>query len=118
MGSYLAAFLVGGVICAIGQLILEYTKMTPAHVVVFFTIAGAILSGLGVYQQLLEWAGAGALIPVSGFGNAVTAGIVSEARRSGWIGLFTGAFELTGLGVTAAVVFGFLAALVSSPRGT
>jgi len=118
VGSYLAAFLIGGVICVVGQLILEYTKYTPAHVIVGFTVAGAILSGLGLYEPLLKFAGGGALIPVSGFGNAVTTGIVTEAQRSGWIGLFTGAFEITGLGVTAAVLFGFLAALVAAPRNS
>jgi len=112
------AFMVGGAICTVGQLLLEYTKLTSAHIIVAFTVAGALLSGLGLYEPLLRLAGGGALIPVSGFGNAVTAGIISEARRMGWVGLFTGAFELTGLGVTAAVVFGFLAALVSAPRDT
>lgn len=118
MGSYLTAFLVGGAICALGQTLLEYTKLTPAHVVVAFTVTGAVLAGLGLYEPLLRLAGGGALIPVSGFGNSVAAGIISEARRTGWIGLFTGAFELTGLGVTAAIVFGFLASLVSSPKNT
>ena len=112
------SFLVGGAICAVGQLVLEYTRFTPAHVIVGFTVAGAIFSGLGLYEPLLKMAGGGALIPVSGFGNAVTTGIVTEAQRTGWIGLFTGAFEITGLGVTAAILFGFLAALVAAPRDT
>lgn len=114
--SYLSAFAVGGLICALGQLLLDLTALTPAHVLVLFTVLGALLSGLGLYQPLLEAAGAGALIPVSGFGHAVATGAIAEAKRLGIIGVFTGAFELTGLGLTAAIVFGFLIALVFSPK--
>lgn len=114
--QYLIAFVVGGLICAASQLVLEYTKLTPAHVLVGLVVTGAILSGLGVYEPFIQWAGAGALIPVSGFGSAITSGMMAEVKRLGWEGLFTGAFEITGLGVAAAVVFGTLVALVAKPK--
>ncbi|MGI6034577.1 MAG: SpoVA/SpoVAEb family sporulation membrane protein [Limnochordia bacterium] len=114
--TYLWAFLIGGAICALAQLIMDVFKLPPAYILVGLTVTGAVLNGLGLYQPLLEFAGAGALIPVCGFGNAIATGIIAEVKRLGWEGLFTGAFELTGLGVTSAVVFGFLVALVSGPR--
>lgn len=114
--QYLLAFLVGGVICAIGQIISDHTKLTPAHILVVFTVTGAILGGIGLYEPLLQVAGAGALIPVSGFGNAIVTGMLNEIKQLGWEGLFTGAFEITGLGVTAAVVFGTLMAILFRPR--
>ncbi|NLY10293.1 MAG: SpoVA/SpoVAEb family sporulation membrane protein [Firmicutes bacterium] len=114
--SLLIAFLVGGTICAIGQIVLDTTKLTPAHVLVGFTITGAILNGLGIYEPFIQFAGAGALIPVSGFGSAIASGMLAEVKRLGWEGLFTGAFEITGLGVTAAVVFASIIALIAKPR--
>lgn len=114
--QYLIAFVVGGLICALGQIILEYTKLTAAHVLVGFVVTGAILGGLGIYEPFYEFAGAGALIPVSGFGNAITTGMLSEVKRLGWEGLFTGAFEVTGLGLAAAIVSGSLIALVAKPK--
>lgn len=114
--EYLIAFIVGGLICALAQIILEYTKLTPAHVLVGFVVAGAILGGLGIYEPFYQFAGAGALIPVSGFGNAIAKGMLSEVEKLGWEGLFTGAFEITGLGLAAAIVFGSLIALIAKPR--
>lgn len=113
---YLMAFLVGGLICGIGQLILDYTRLTPGHMLVGFTVAGALLGGLGVYERFLKVAGAGALVPVSGFGASLVRGVLVESGRLGWIGLFTGVFEFTGLGLAAAVFFGFLIALIFNPR--
>lgn len=114
---YFWAFVVGGAICAIGQLMLMYTKLTPAHIMVILVSSGAILNGIGLYEPLIDFAGGGALTPVSGFGSAVVTGIISEVRRMGWEGLFTGVFELTGLGIAAALVFGFGLALVARPKG-
>lgn len=113
---YVWAFIVGGLICGIAQLLLMYTKLTPGHVLVLFASAGALLNGLGLYEPLLSFAGGGALTPVSGFGSSVVSGIVQEVRRLGWIGLFTGVFELTGLGLAAAILFGFGFALVARPK--
>ena len=114
--SYLWAFLVAGTICLLAQLLYIYTKLTPAHVLVLFVVAGAILEGIGVYTPFQEFAGGGALVPVSGFGAAVTRGVVHEAKALGWEGLFSGVFEYTGLGLAAAIVFGFLVALVARPK--
>jgi len=114
---YVWAFIVGGAICALAQVVLMYTKLTQAHVLVGLVCLGALLNGLGLYEPLIQFAGGGALTPVSGFGSAVVSGIVHEVRRLGWIGLFTGVFELTGLGIAAAILFGFSLALVARPRG-
>lgn len=114
--DYLKAFLVGGTICAIAQFVYDNTKLTPAHILVALTVLGALLGGVGIYEPLAEFAGAGAIIPVSGFGNAIVTGMLSEIKRLGWEGLFTGAFEITGLGVTTAIIFGSLVALLSRPK--
>jgi stage V sporulation protein AE len=114
--DYLTAFLAGGAICALAQIIYDNTKLTPAHILVSFTVAGAVLGGFGVYQRFAEFAGAGAIIPVSGFGNSIVMGMLSELERLGWEGLFTGAFEITGLGVTTAIVFGGLMAVLFQPK--
>lgn len=114
---FLWAFLVGGAICAFAQWLTLFTQRTPGEIVVWFTVAGTVLGGIGLYQPFVDFAGAGALIPVSGFGNAIVQGMLSEAKRLGWEGLFTGAFEITGLGLSAAVLFGFLAAVFVRPKG-
>jgi len=116
ISSYLIAFIVGGLICMIGQLILDLTTLTAGQVLVIFTVTGAILSGLGIYEHLLNFAGAGALIPVMGFGNSITSGALMEAEAKGIIGLFTGALEFTGLGLISAIVFGSLIALIADPK--
>lgn len=117
MGTYLTAFLVGGAICAIGQLLFDLTPLTPAHVLVGFVVAGAILGGLGLYQPLIEFAGAGATVPISSFGNSLVKGAMAEAARTGPIGVLTGIFELTSSGITASIIFGFLFALLFDPKG-
>ncbi|MBP7784623.1 MAG: stage V sporulation protein AE [Firmicutes bacterium] len=114
--DYVIAFLVGGAICAVGQILLDVAKIPPAHVLVLFVVVGAVLSGFGAYDWLVEFAGAGALVPVSGFGHSISRGSLLEARRLGVIGLFTGAFEFTGLGVATAVFFSALIALVANPK--
>jgi stage V sporulation protein AE len=114
--DYVIAFLVGGAICAVGQAVLDLTRISPAHMLVLFVVVGAVLSGFGVYDRLVDFAGAGALVPVSGFGHSIARGSLLEARRLGVIGLFTGAFEFTGLGVATAVFFSALIALVANPR--
>jgi len=116
MEIYLIAFLVGGFICGLGQLLLDYTDLTPAHLIVSFTVLGTILGGLGIYDSLIEFAGGGAVIPVIGFGSSIVSGAISEAQRMGFIGIFTGVFELTGLGLASAIFFSFLIALVFSPK--
>lgn len=110
------AFLVGGGICALCQIVHDNTKLTAAHILVGLAVIGAILGGLGIYEQLVEFAGAGALIPVSGFGSSIVAGMLAEAKRLGWIGLFTGAFEITGLGLASAIIFGSSIAILFHPK--
>lgn len=114
--QYLIAFIVGGTICAIAQWILDTTKCSPAHVLVGLVCLGAILNGLGLYEPFQNFAGAGALIPVMGFGSSITTGMVHEVKRLGWEGLFTGAFEITGLGLAASIVFSSIIALLRKPK--
>ena len=117
MGNYLPAFIVGGVICIIGQLLFDLTPLTPGHILTGFTIGGGILGGLGLYDRLIDFAGAGALLPISSFGNSLAKGAMSEAARTGVIGVLTGMFELTSTGITAAIIFGFIMALCFKPKG-
>lgn len=115
--TYLMAFIIGGGICLIGQLILDYTNFTPGHVLSGLVVAGGVLGGLGLYDKLIDFAGAGATMPISSFGNSLVKGAILEAERSGVIGVLTGMFELTSTGITAAIIFGFLTALVFNPEG-
>jgi len=117
MGTYWAAFLVGGLICVVGQLLLDLTKMTPAHVMSTLVVAGAVLDGLGLYEPLIEFAGAGATVPITSFGNALVHGALAEAEQHGLIGIITGIFEVTSAGISAAIIFGFFAALLFKPKG-
>ena len=117
MSIYLAAFIVGGLFCLIGQLLFDLTKLTPGHILSGYVVAGGILGGLGIYEQLVSFAGAGASLPISSFGNALVQGAMSEAARSGFIGVLTGMFELTSTGITAAIIFAFFTALIFNPKG-
>ncbi len=117
MGSYPAAFIVGGLFCLIGQLFFDMTRFTPAQVLVGFVVAGGVLSGLGLYEPLIQFAGAGASIPISSFGNALAQGAMAEAAQYGIVGVLTGMFELTSTGITAAIIFAFFTALIFNPKG-
>jgi len=117
MGSYVNAFWVGGLICVIGQLLMDLTPLTPGHVLTGFTVAGGIMGGLGLYDPLIKFAGAGATLPISSFGNSLVKGALTEAQNNGIIGVLTGMFELTSTGITAAIIFGFLMAVVFNPKG-
>ncbi|RJX23658.1 MAG: stage V sporulation protein AE [Dethiobacter sp.] len=117
MGTYLTAFLVGGLICVIGQLLFDLTPFTPGHILTGFTVAGGILGGLGLYDRLIDFAGAGALLPISSFGNALAKGAMAEAARTGIMGVLTGMFELTSTGITASILFGFIMAIFFKPKG-
>lgn len=115
--DFLMAFLVGGIICAIGQIIMDVGKLTPGHTLSILVVAGAILDGLGLYEPLIDWAGAGATIPITSFGNSLTHGALAEAEKHGWVGVLTGMFEVTSSGISAAIVFGFIAAFIFKPKG-
>ncbi|GGE19420.1 stage V sporulation protein AE [Marinithermofilum abyssi] len=111
------AFVVGGLICVIGQLMMDGLKLTPAHVTSILVVVGALLDGLGLYEPLIDFAGAGATVPITSFGNALVHGAMAEAEQHGLVGIITGIFEITSAGISAAIVFSFLAALVFRPKG-
>jgi stage V sporulation protein AE len=117
MMQYLWAFLVGGGICLLGQLLLDVAKLTPAHTMSLLVVLGAVADGLGLYDPLIEFAGAGATVPITSFGNALVHGALTELQRDGWVGVITGIFEVTSAGISAAIIFSFLAALVVKPKG-
>jgi stage V sporulation protein AE len=117
MQEYLMAFLIGGAICIVGQLLMDLTALTPAHVLVLFVVAGGILSGLGIYQQLVDWGGAGATIPLTGFGHAMVSGTIEDINKYGFLGIFSGALRATATGLTAAVVFGLIMAVLFNAKG-
>lgn len=115
--TFLWAFLVGGAICLIGQFLMDVVKLTPAHTMSSLVVAGAVLDGFGLYDPLIEFAGAGATVPISNFGNALVHGAMAEAETNGLVGIITGIFEVTSAGISSAIVFGFLMALVFRPKG-
>jgi stage V sporulation protein AE len=117
MEQYIMAFVIGGLICVVGQLLMDLTPLTPAHVLVLFVVAGAILSGLGLYQPLVELGGAGATIPLTGFGHSLVTGTLEDVEKFGFIGTFTGALRSTAAGLTAAMVFGLTFSLLFNPKG-
>ena len=114
--DYIKAFLVGGALCAVGQVLIDRTKLTPARILTCYVVAGVILGALGIYGPLAEWAGAGATVPLTGFGNALAKGVKSAVEESGILGAFTGGFTAAAGGVAAAVFFGYLAAVIFRPR--
>lgn len=111
----LKAFLVGGAICAFGQIFIDYTKLTPARILVAYVVMGVVLGGMGFYQPLVDFAGAGASVPLSGFGNLLAKGVRKAVDESGLLGAFTGGLTASAAGVTAAVVFGLIVALIFKP---
>ncbi|MFB4166192.1 stage V sporulation protein AE [Alteribacillus sp. JSM 102045] len=111
------AFVVGGLICVIGQIMFDVFKLTPAHTLVTFVVAGAILDGLGLYEPLIAFAGAGASVPISSFGNSLVHGAMAEAEQHGLVGVVTGMFEVTSSGISAAIIFGMIGALLFKPKG-
>ena len=110
------AFIVGGIICVIGQILIDKTKLTPARILVFFVTIGSILGGLGVYKHLVDFAGCGATVPLTGFGNLLSKGTISEIKKIGLLGCFTGGIKAASGGIAAAIFFGYLASLISKPR--
>jgi len=115
--QYLWAFLVGGAICVVGQILIDKTKLTPARIMVLFVVLGVVLGGIGLYPRLLEFAGAGASVPLPGFGNLLARGVMEEIDRSGAIGILTGGIKAAAAGIMAAVVFSFFGALVFDAKG-
>lgn len=115
--DFVWAFIIGGAICVIGQILMDGFKLTPAHTMSTLVVTGAVLGGLGLYDPLVKFAGAGASVPISSFGNQLVKGALEEAERNGIVGVLTGIFDITSAGVSAAIIFGFLAALIFRPKG-
>jgi len=117
MEKFIWAFIIGGGICVIGQLMMDVGRLTPAHTTSTLVVIGSILGGLGLYDPLIKFAGAGASIPISSFGNALVNGALIEAERDGVIGVLTGVFEITSAGISSAIIFGFMASLIFKSKG-
>ena len=113
--EYLNAFLCGGALCAIGQILIDKTKLTPARILTGYVVAGVLLSAIGLYQPLADWGGAGATVPLTGFGHALAKGVEKAVSEQGWLGVLTGGLTATAGGITAAVVFGVVLALLFKP---
>ena len=110
------AFLVGGAICLVGQVLIDFTKLTPARILVAFVTLGVLLTAVGVYEPLVRFAGCGATVPLTGFGYSLAKGVAKAVAEKGLLGALTGGLTATAGGITAAILFGFLASLVSNPR--
>ncbi|NMO94888.1 stage V sporulation protein AE [Paenibacillus lemnae] len=115
--QFLWAFIIGGLICVIGQILMDAVKLTPAHTMSTLVVAGAVADAFGLYDPLIKFAGAGASVPITSFGNSLVHGALSELERDGWIGVVTGIFEITSAGISSAIIFSFLAALIVRPKG-
>ncbi len=114
--EYIKAFVVGGLLCVIGQILIDKTKLTPARILTVYVVAGVVLTALQVYEPLVTWAGAGATVPLTGFGYALAKGVQEAVDEHGVLGAMTGGLVATAGGVTAAIFFGFLAALLAKPK--
>ena len=114
--EYLKAFLIGGALCLIGQLLIDKTGLTPARILVCYVVAGVILGGVGLYGPFAEFAGAGASVPLTGFGNLLAKGVKEAVDEQGFLGIFTGGLKATAGGITAAIAAGLLASLLFRPK--
>lgn len=119
---FLWAFLVGGAICTLGQICFDVFRLTPAHTMTLLVVLGAIVDGIivdgkSLYDRLIEFAGAGATVPITSFGNALVHGALAELKTNGWVGIITGIFEVTSAGISAAIIFSVIAALLVKPKG-
>ncbi|WP_062104417.1 stage V sporulation protein AE [Bacillus niameyensis] len=117
LAMFFWSFVIGGLICVIGQLMMDGLKLTPGHTLSILVVIGAILAGVGLYEPLIDFAGAGATIPITSFGNSLVHGAMSEAEKHGLVGVMTGMFEVTSSGISAAIIFGFIGSLVFKPKG-
>lgn len=113
---YLKAFLVGGLLCLIGQILIDKTNLTPARILVGYVVTGVILGALGLYEPLMDFAGAGAGVPLTGFGNTLAKGVREAVDQQGFLGIFTGGLKATAGGITAAVTAGLLASFIFKPK--
>lgn len=114
--DYLKAFIVGGFICVIGQIVIDKTKLTPARILVGYVVAGVILGAIGVYEPLVSFAGAGATVPLTGFGYALTKGVKEAISLDGFMGILTGGLKAAAGGITAAIISGLLVSFIFKPK--
>ena len=114
--NYLWAFVVGGAICVVGQLLIDYTKLSPARILTGYVVTGVLLGAVGVYQPIADWGGAGASVPLTGFGFALAKGVKKAVAEQGWLGVFTGGFTACAGGVTVAVLSALVVAWVARPK--
>ena len=110
--EYLKAFLVGGILCFIGQILIDKTKLTPARILVSYVVIGVMLGAVGIYQPLVDFAGAGATVPLTGFGNTLAKGVKEAVQQDGFLGIFTGGLKAAAGGITAAIVAGLAASIL------
>ena len=116
MTEYIWAFLIGGAICAVGQVLIDRTKLTPARILVIFVVAGVLLTGLGLWDRVVDFAGAGATVPIVGFGYSLAKGVEKAIAEKGALGILTGGLSATSAGICAAMLFGFVFSLVSKSK--
>ena len=114
--QYLWSFIIGGAICVIGQLLIDFTKLTPARILVAYVVSGVVLTALGLYRPLVEFAGAGATVPLTGFGYAIANGVKTAVDEQGALGILTGGLTATAAGITAAIILGIAVAVIFKPR--
>lgn len=114
--DYIKAFVVGGLICVAVQILMEKTKLMPGRIMVLLVCTGAVLGAIGVYQPFADWAGAGATVPLLGFGNVLWKGVREAVDLEGFLGVFKGGFKAGAVGISAALIFGFLASLITNPK--
>ena len=114
--DYVWCFLCGGLLCLIGQVLIDLTKLTPARILTGYVVGGVLLHALGLYQPLVDWAGAGATVPLTGFGYSLAKGVAKAVEEQGLLGVLTGGLSATSVGIAAAVVFGLLAAILCKPK--
>ncbi len=113
---YLKAFIVGGLICVAGQILIDLTQLTPARILVAFVVSGVVLSALGLWQPVVDFSGAGALVPIVGFGHTLAQGMKEAIAKEGFVGIFTGGFSACAGGVAASLIFGFITSVVTKPN--
>lgn len=113
--EYLNAFLCGGILCAIGQILIDKTQLTPARILTGYVVSGVLLTALGLYEPVVEWGGAGATVPLLGFGYSLANGVKKAVAEKGWLGVMTGGLTATAAGIAAAVVFGVIMAILFKP---
>lgn len=114
--NYIWAFIIGGILCAIGQVLIDYTKLTPARILVAYVVSGVVLGAIGLYDKLIEFAGAGASVPLTGFGNLLATGVKKAIADDGVLGILTGGLTASAAGITTAIISGLLVALIFKPK--